>query len=73
MTHDPGYTPVNHVWIGDQYGTITGYRSGSAQVPGSYVCKYGQTTGYTCTTVISNTYVPTRPPSPRGGDVCACG
>lgn len=54
----PGYTPVNHVWIGDQYRTITGYRSGSAQTPGSYVCKFGQTTGYTCTSVVSNTYRP---------------
>ena len=53
----PGYTPDNWVYLGgSSYREILGSTGRTSQAVGTWVCKYGITTGYTCGYIESNTY-----------------
>lgn len=54
----PGHTPTNRIWIGDSFRNITSYTGSQNTAVGSYVCKYGRSTGYTCGSILTTAYRP---------------
>ena len=52
----PNFTPINAIWIGSTTRSILSVAYKSSQAVGSYVCKYGMTSGYSCGTIFDNNW-----------------
>lgn len=52
----PGSIITNIINDGNGTRAITGKRVRNTQSVGSFVCKYGRTTGYSCGTIVTNTF-----------------
>ncbi len=52
----PDFTPTNAIWIGSTTRAILSVAYKSSQAVGSYVCKYGKTSGYSCGEIFDNNW-----------------
>lgn len=55
----PGLTVTNQFNVGGSVRSCTATKSRTNQAVGNYVCKYGKTSGYTCGSISSTSYLST--------------